>query len=101
MTRFAFIWIIVSVGFALWFHAHEEAARRNEISTATAHALYLGVYNGCRTNNGIRRQMVALAERLHGIRVTVPEQHCRQEAERVVDRYRFDAPHEDVVHFLP
>lgn len=102
MTRFAFIWIIFSVGFALWFHSHEEAQRRAEISRATTSALQAGVYAGCKSNNAMREQMVALAERLHpGVQITVQEQKCKAEANKVVQRYQHIAPNADVVRLLP
>lgn len=102
VTRLAFFWVVCSVGFALWLHAHDESQRRAEISRATTSALSVGVRDGCRANNDIRAQMTELAERLHPHTiVTIQQQNCRQAVLRVLEDYERSAPNADVVRLLP
>jgi hypothetical protein len=77
MSRLAYIWILAAIGFAFWFHANEESQRREDISRATKDALRTGARTGCRTNNDVRQQIEAVAERLHPqLRVTLQRQNC-------------------------
>jgi hypothetical protein len=97
VTKLAYIYVLGSVIFAFWFHAHEESQRAAAIDKATKAALFYGVKVGCDENNTIRDQVwltaVALgAQETEEVRANLMQQDCVKDAKRIVTIFQRSTP---------